>query len=137
MRIVNSFGSGITVKRGHFDEQIQGDRPHPAIALPSPLSLNKMNNNDVADQIIQERASLKHLRVLLNGMSWIQKIAVAQIACNQIGSKEHIQLIKLHPFGEQFDDQLQAAIILMGSLPPDTLAEIAIEILEEPHDRNE
>lgn len=98
---------------------------------------NTPDNNDVADQIIQERASLKHLRVLLNGLSWIQKIAVAQIACNQIGSAEPTQLIKLHPFGKTFDDQLQAAIILMGFLPPDTLAEIAIEILEEPRDRNE
>lgn len=93
--------------------------------------------NELADQIIQERASLKHLQVLLNGMDWNQKIAVAQIACNQIGAIEPTQLIKLHPFGETFDDQLQAAIILMGSLPPDTLAEIAIQILEEPRDRNE
>jgi hypothetical protein len=101
------------------------------------MHTNRSFDNDVADQIIQERASLKHLRVLLNGLSWVQKIAVAQIACNQIGAAEPTQLIKLHAFGEAFDDQIQTAIILMGSLPPDTLAEIAIEILEEPRDRNE
>ncbi|MEG3838912.1 hypothetical protein [Microcoleus sp. herbarium14] len=94
-------------------------------------------HNELVDQIVQERASLKHLRVLLNGMTWPQKIAVAQIACNQIGSAESVQLVKLHPFGETFDDQLQAAIILMGSLPAEALAEIVIEILEEPLDRNE
>ncbi|MEG4529866.1 hypothetical protein [Microcoleus sp. D2_18a_D3] len=94
-------------------------------------------NNDVADQIIQERTSLKHLRVLLNGMSWIQKIAVAQIACNQIAAAEPVQIMNLRPVEEIFDYQMQAAVQLMGSLPPDTLAEIAIEILEEPRDRNE
>lgn len=90
-------------------------------------------NNDLADRIVQERASLSHLRVLLKGLSWPQKIAVAQIACNQIGARESTQLIKLHPFGERFDDQLQAAIILMGSLSVDALAVIAIEILENPN----
>lgn len=93
--------------------------------------------NELADQIIQERASLKHLRVLLNGLSWIQKIAVAQIACNQIGSAEPVQLMKLKPVEETFDYQLRAAVQLMGSLPPKMLAEIAIEILEETKDRNE
>jgi hypothetical protein len=90
-------------------------------------------NNNLADQIVQERASLSHLRVLLKSLSWPQKIAVAQIACNQIGARESTQLIKLHPFGETFDDQLQAAIILMGSLSADALAVIAIEILENPN----
>lgn len=69
-------------------------------------------------------------------MTWVQKIAVAQIACNQIGSRESVQLIKLHPFGETFDDQLQAAIILMGSLPTEAVTEIAMEILEEPRNHD-
>lgn len=90
--------------------------------------------NDVADKIVQEQTSLIHLRILLQGLSWPQKIAVAQIACNQIGSRKSVQLIKLHPFGKTFDDQLQAAIILMGPLPAETLAGIAIEILENPND---
>lgn len=85
-------------------------------------------NNDFADRIVQERL-ISHLRVLLKGLSWPQKIAVAQIACNQIGVRESTQLIKLHPFAERFDDQLQAAIILMGSLSADALADIGIEIL--------
>ena len=92
------------------------------------------DNNDVADQIVQEQKSLIHLRILLQGLSWPQKIAVAQIACNQIGARESTQLIKLHPFADNFDDQVQAAIILMGSLQPETLAGIAIEILENPND---
>lgn len=104
--------------------------------LPIDPTFNP-EGNELANQIIQQRASLKLLRVLLNGLSWSQKIAVAQIACNQIGSTEPTQLIKLKPFGETFDDQLQAAIKLMGLLPPETLAEIAIEILEEPRDHNE
>ncbi|MEG4579342.1 hypothetical protein QUA71_06865 [Microcoleus sp. MON1_C5] len=95
---------------------------------------NTPDNNDVADQIVQEKASLKHLRVLLQGLDWPQQIAVAQIACNQIGARESTQLIKLHPFTGNFDDQLQAAIILMGSLTPGILAQIAIEILENPND---
>lgn len=95
------------------------------------------DNNDVANQIVQEQKSLIHLRILLQGLSWPQKIAVAQIASNQIGARESTQLIKLHPFTDNFDDQVQTAIILMGSLQPETLAEIAIEILEEPRDRNE
>lgn len=93
--------------------------------------------NELADQVIQERASLKHLRILLGEMNWSQKIAVAQIACNQIGDATDPQLIKLNPMGEKFDSQLQAAIVLMGALPPETLSEIAIEILEEPRDQNE
>lgn len=92
---------------------------------------------DITAQIIQQRESLKNLRVLLNGLDFSHKIAIAQIVCNQIGSTEPTQLIKLKPFGEYFDDQLQGAILLMASLPPETLAEIAIEILEEPRDRNE
>lgn len=94
-------------------------------------------NNELTDQIILERASLHHLRVLLGGMSWIQKIAVAQMACNQIGEAEPVQIMKLKPVQEIFDYQLQAAVVLMNPLPPETLAEIAIEILEEPRDRNE
>ena len=127
---------------GMLDRVIAGEEELPdslavAIMLP-PIEPTFNPEGNVADKIIQQRASLKHLRVLLNGLSWSQKIAVAQIACNQIGSTEPAQLIKLKPFdGEYFDDQLQAAIVLMGSLPPETLSEIAIEILEEPRDRNE
>lgn len=94
-------------------------------------------DNELADQIIQERVSLKHLRVLLNGTSWIQKIAIAQMALAQISNAQPVQIMKLAPIEEIFDYQLQAAVILMKSLPPDTLAEIAIEILKEPRDRNE
>lgn len=93
--------------------------------------------NDVADKIVQERTSLIRLRILLQRLNWYQKIAVAQIACNQIGSRESVQLTTLHPFGATFDDQLQAASILMAALPAETLAGIAIEILEEPRDQNE
>jgi hypothetical protein len=94
-------------------------------------------HNELADQIITERASLSQIRTLLNDLDFSHKIAIAQIACNQIGSAEPGQLIKLHPFGGNFDDQLKAAIVWMRSLPPETLTEIAIEILEEPRDRNE
>ncbi|MEG4419412.1 hypothetical protein QUA70_12485 [Microcoleus sp. LAD1_D5] len=93
--------------------------------------------NELKAQIIEQRASLKHLRILLNEMDFGHKIAVAQFACNLIGSTQLPQLINLKPFREKFDGQLQAAITLMGSLPPDTLSEIAIEILEEPRDQNE
>jgi hypothetical protein len=92
---------------------------------------------DIRDQIIEQRASLNQLRALLNDLDFSHKIAIAQIACNQIGSAEPGQLIKLKPSGERFDEQLQAAIVWMGSLPPETLAEIAIEILEEPRHENE
>lgn len=94
-------------------------------------------SNELEEQIIQERASLNHLRVLLSEMDFGHKIAVAQFACNLIGSTQLPQLINLKPFREKFDDQCLTAIKLMGSLPPDTLAEIAIEILEGPQDTNE
>jgi hypothetical protein len=93
--------------------------------------------NELADLIIQEFASLGHLRVLINDMKFSHKIAVAQLACNLIGSTEPVQHVKLKPFGETFDYQIQAAIKLMDSLPLETLSEIAIEILEEPRDQNE
>jgi len=91
------------------------------------------DNNDVADQIVQEQKSLIHLRILLQGMTYAQKIAVAQIACNQMAGNPSNQLIQLKPIGE-FDDQLKASFTLLGSLQPETLAGIAIEILENPND---
>ncbi|MEG4441986.1 hypothetical protein QUB47_19095 [Microcoleus sp. AT9_B5] len=92
--------------------------------------------NELADKIIQERASYAQLRHLLNGMTYAQKIAVAQIACNQMAGNPSNQLIQLKPIGE-FDDQIKSAFVLLGSLPSETLAEIAIEILSEVPDRNE
>ncbi|MEG4290602.1 hypothetical protein Q5692_18975 [Microcoleus sp. C2C3] len=93
--------------------------------------------NELKQQIIEQRASLKLLRVLINELDWPHKIAVAQIACNQMAGNPSNQLIQLRPIGDRFDDQLQAAFVLLGSLPLETLAEITIEILEEPRDRNE
>jgi hypothetical protein len=65
-------------------------------------------------------------------LSWKQKIAIVQIACNLIAKDEPTQLIKLQPFAEPFDDhQIQVAITLMESLEIEILSEIAIEILKE------
>ena len=93
--------------------------------------------NDIADQIMQERAAFAQIRGVLNGMDWIQKIAVAQIACNQISATEPVRLVKLESFEKTPDYKLRAVAGLMRLLPPETLAEIAIEILEEPKDHNE
>lgn len=94
-------------------------------------------HNEFADKVISERASLKLLRVLIGDMDWTQKIAVAQIACNRIGAAEPVQIVEIKPVGRQFSYQLQAAVQLMSELQPDILAEIAIQILEDPHDTNE
>ncbi|MEG4807923.1 hypothetical protein QUA82_09860 [Microcoleus sp. F8-D3] len=122
-----------------------GRSSSPSDRLPNNTQTSKHSNiqhmqtesNELEEQIIQERASLNHLRVLLSEMDFGHKIAVAQFACNLIGSTQLPQLINLKPFREKFDDQCLTAIKLMGSLPPDTLAEIAIEILEGPQDTNE
>ena len=127
---------------GMLDRVLAGEEELPdslavAIMLPPIDPTFNPEGNDLADQIIQERSSFAKLRGLLNGMTYAQKIAVAQIACNQIAGNPSNQLIQLKPIGNRFDDQLQAAFVLLGSLPLETLAEIAIEILEEPRDRNE
>lgn len=117
-------------------------------SLPSPLPFtpeHKMQidptfdteGNELADQIIQERATFAQIRGVLDGMDWAQKIAVAQIACNQLSAAEPVRLVKLEPFEKVADYELRAVATLMRLLPPETLAEIAIEILEEPRDRNE
>ena len=93
--------------------------------------------HEIADQIIQYRASVARLRSLLNNMTYAQKIAVAQIACNQMAGNPSNQLIQLKPIGERFDDQIQDVFVLLGSLSLETLAQVAIEILEKFTDPNE
>ena len=91
--------------------------------------------NKVADKIEQEQTALIGLRMLIERLTWPEKIAVAQIACNQIGSRQPVQLVKLHPFGgANFGNHLEVASILMAALRTKTLAGIAIEILENPND---
>lgn len=97
-------------------------------------TLDAKRNELAQDQIIQQRASFAQIRALLGGMSYAQKIAVAQIACNQMAGNPSNQLIQLKPIGE-FDDQLKASFTLLGSLPLEMLAGVAIEILEESRDR--
>ena len=126
---------------GMLDRVVAGEEELPdslavAIMLPPIDPTFNPEGNELADQIIQQRASLAQLRGLLNGMDWTQKIAVAQIACNQISIAGPVRLVQLQPL-ETSDYELQAAATLMRLLPPDTLAEIAIEILEEPRDHNE
>ena len=82
--------------------------------------------NELADQIIQERATFAQIRGVLNGMTWVQKIAVAQIACNQLSAAEPVRLVKLEPFEKVADYELRAVAALMRLLPLETLAEIAI-----------
>ncbi|MEG4915770.1 hypothetical protein [Microcoleus sp. B7-D4] len=101
------------------------------------MHTNWTPRNDVADQIIQERAALAQVRRTLDEMDWIQKIAVAQIACNQLSAAEPVRLVKLEPFEKTSDYELRAVAALLRLLPPETLVEIVIEILEEPRDRNE
>ena len=93
--------------------------------------------NELADKIIEERASLALLRVIVRDMTYSQKVAVAQIACNQMAGSPSNQLIQLKPIGGEFDDQIKSAFVLLGSLPLETLAQVAIEILENVTDRNE
>lgn len=92
-----------------------------------------LEGNDT-DKIEQEQTALIGLRMLIQRLSWPEKIAVAQIACDQISSRQPLQLIKLHPFGANFGNLLEAASILMATLRTKTLAGIAIEILENPNE---
>ena len=100
-------------------------------------STAKTENNDLADRIVQERALVSQLSVLIEEMDFGHKIAVAQFACNLIGSTQLPQLVSLRPFGAKFDNQCLTAIKLMGSLSADALADVAIKILEEPRDCSE
>jgi phosphotransferase system IIB component len=93
--------------------------------------------NELADQIIQERSCFAQLRVIVNDMTHSQKMAVAQIACNQMAGSPSNQLIQLKPIGGEFDDQIKAAFVLLGALPLEKLAQVAIEILEKFTDPNE
>lgn len=92
--------------------------------------------NELADQLIQRRSTVGQIRELINGMDWNQKIAAVQIACNQISAAGTVRLVKLD-LSKTSDYQLKAVAALVRLLPPETLAEIAIEILEGRHDRNE
>ena len=87
-----------------------------------------------ADKAEQEQTALIGLRMLIQRLSWPEKIAVAQIACNQISSRQPVQLLELHPFGANFGNHLEVASILMAALRTKTLAGIAIEILENPNE---
>lgn len=87
-----------------------------------------------ADKTEQEQTALIGLRILIQRLTWSEKIVVAQIACNQIGSRQPVQLLELHPFGATFGNHLEVASILMAALRTETLAGIAIEILENPND---
>ena len=90
--------------------------------------------NKVADKIEQEQTALIGLRMLIERLTWPEKIAVAQIACNQISSRQPVQLLELRPFGATFDNQLAVASTLMATIRTKTLAGVAIEILENPND---
>jgi hypothetical protein len=90
-----------------------------------------VEGRELADQIIQDPSSFAQLRIRVNGMTYAQKIAVAQIACNQMAGSPSNQLIQLKPIGGEFDDQLKLAFVWLGSLSLETLAQLAIEILEE------
>lgn len=87
-----------------------------------------------ADKTEQEQTALIGLRMLIQRLNWPEKIAVAQIACDQISSRQPVQLIKLHPFGANFGNHLEVASILMATIGTKTLAGVAIEILENPND---
>ncbi len=113
---------------GMLDRVIADEEEFPISLVVATVIATTNSSDNVTDQTEENSNTL---RDLLDRLSWKQKIAVAQIACNLIGSTEPIQLIKLQPFGEHFDDQLQKAITLMNSLEPETLSEIAIEILQE------
>jgi hypothetical protein len=86
--------------------------------------------NDLANKIIQEDSSFAKLKSLIKGLTYAQKIGVAQIACNQMAGSPPNQIIHLKPIGGEFDDQLKSAFILLGKLPLETVAQVAIEILE-------
>jgi hypothetical protein len=90
-----------------------------------------VEGRELPDQIIQDPSSFAQLRIRVNGMTYAQKIAVAQIACNQMAGSPSNQLIQLKPIGGEFDDQLKLAFVWLGSLSLETLAQLAIEILEE------
>ena len=92
-----------------------------------------LDENDT-DKTEQEQTALIGLRMLIQRLNWPEKIAVAQIACDQISSRQPVQLIKLHPIGATFGNHLEVASILMAALRTKTLAGIAIEILENPNE---
>lgn len=83
------------------------------------------------NQMIQEEESLKRLQALLSDMTLPQKVKAAQIAWHQIDAEAVRPVIKLKPFGEIFDYQVQAAIQLLLELPPQTVLETVLEILKE------
>jgi hypothetical protein len=96
-----------------------------------------IEGNKIADQVIQEGTSLALLRVLVSDMTHSQKVAVAQIACNQMAGSPPNQLIQLKPIGGEFDDQIKSTFVLLGSLPLETLVQVAIEILQTLTECNE
>jgi hypothetical protein len=104
--------------------------------VPSDPNYNP-EGNELANENIQEDSSFAKLKSLIKGMTYAQKIGVAQIACNQMAGSPPNQIIHLKPIDGKFDDQLKLAFILLGRLPLETVAQVAIEILEPLTARNE
>jgi hypothetical protein len=83
----------------------------------------------IIDLIIQERTAYAKLNNLLDAMNWHQKMAVGQLAYNMIDSTEN-RILNVEPVNLHFDDMVKEITKLLRILPPETLAEIACDIVQ-------
>jgi hypothetical protein len=91
---LDNFSSQNQTPRSSF--QGEGDRFLTFQAQKSMIVINPTldpEGNELTDPMMKEHSSRARLRGLLNGMTYAQKIAVAQIACNQMAGNPSNQLI--------------------------------------------
>lgn len=95
----------------------------------------KTEGNELADQIIQERASLKNLRLLLNELDWDSKFLAIVVAISLRKKKQVAILTKFQPIEDARDTRFVKAAHLLAALKLETFFDGVIETASaEPSD---
>ena len=99
--------------------------------------LPNINAEDLENQmesiLIADAKVGRQLRTLLEDMAWEEKMAVG-LHAYWLTDKSHKQLCEVTPRHGEFSVEIQAALVLIGKLSPQSLAEVASEILIEDWD---
>jgi hypothetical protein len=99
--------------------------------------LPNINTEDLESQmedILTADAKVgRQLGTLLEDMSWEEKMAIG-LHAYWLTDKSHKQLCEVIPRHGEFSIEIQAALVLIGKLSPQSLAEVASEILVEDWD---
>ena len=116
---------------GMLDRIIDGEEDFPDSLVVA--TLGDEDFDDVVDGIVKQRTAFGKLNLLLDRMTWNQKIAVALIALDKATKNQIVQVLISK---KDFNEQVQEALDLVSELQPETQIEMAIEILESPRDEN-